>query len=51
MCICGNNRSPISSQCDPKSQMLYSPSYFAYFAAQKKPPKAEREFVEGIVPT
>lgn len=51
MCICGNNKSPISSQCDPKRQMLYSPSYFVDFAAQKKPSKVEGEFVEAIAPT
>lgn len=40
----------LSSRCDPKRQMLYSPS-FVGFAAQKKPLKAEGEFVKAIVPT
>lgn len=50
MYICRNNKSPVSSQSDPKRQALYSPS-FVHFAAQKKPSKAESVFVEGIVPT
>ena len=41
----------LSSPRDPKRPMLYSPSYFVLFAAQRKPPKADSDFVEGIVPT
>lgn len=46
MCMCGNNRSPASSQCDPKRLIFYSPSYYVHFAAHKKPPEAESELVE-----
>lgn len=41
----------LSSQCDPKRQVLYSPSYFVDFAAQKKPSEVEDEFAEAIAPT
>lgn len=50
MHTCGNNRSPVSSQCDPERQTFFSPSY-VHFAAHKKPPEAESELVEGIIPT
>lgn len=48
MCMRGNNRSPVSSQCDPKRQTFFSLSY-VHFAAHKKPPEAESKLVE--VPT
>lgn len=49
MCNCRNNKSHMSSQCGAKRQILCSPRYFINFAAQKKPPKGEGEFVGAIV--